>query len=104
MAPDAKYLIFAFKYLSTEPAPLVWAITYPKENGIDIVSFELLTFFIIKLKTFKNKYGEYKQNSLHTYPMRRIWKIIVAKEEPYKSKNLTNLNQKGELIKNVKKN
>ena len=41
-------------------------------------------------KTFKNKYGEYKSNSLHTYPMRRIWKIIVAKEEPYKSKNLTN--------------
>jgi len=41
-------------------------------------------------KSFKNKYGEYKSNSLHTYPMRRIWKIIVAKEEPYKSKNLTN--------------
>ena len=41
-------------------------------------------------KTFKNKYGDYKLNSLHTYPMRRIWKIIVAKEEPYKSKNLTN--------------
>jgi SET domain-containing protein len=41
-------------------------------------------------KTFKNKYGDYKSNSLHTYPMRRIWKIIVAKEEPYKSKNLTN--------------
>ena len=41
-------------------------------------------------KTFKNKYGEYKLNSLNTYPMRRIWKIIVAKEEPYKSKNLTN--------------
>ena len=41
-------------------------------------------------KSFKNKYGEYKLNSLHTYPMRRIWKIIVAKEEPYKSKNLTN--------------
>jgi len=41
-------------------------------------------------KSFKNKYGEYKLNSLHTYPMRRIWKIIVAKEEPYKSRNLTN--------------
>ena len=41
-------------------------------------------------KTFKNKYGEYKLNSLNTYPMRRICKIIVAKEEPYKSKNLTN--------------
>jgi SET domain-containing protein len=41
-------------------------------------------------KTFKKRYGEYKNNSLHTYPMRRIWKIIVAKEEPYKSKNLTN--------------
>ena len=41
-------------------------------------------------KTFKKRYGEYKNNSLHTYPMRRIWKIIVAKEEPYKTKNLTN--------------
>jgi SET domain-containing protein len=44
----------------------------------------------MKWKTFKNKYGEYKSNSLHTYPMRRIWRILVAKEEPYKSKNLTN--------------
>lgn len=44
----------------------------------------------MKWKTFKHKYGDYKTNSLHTYPMRRVWKIIVAKEEPYKSKNLTN--------------
>ena len=44
----------------------------------------------MKWKTFKNKYGDYKSNSLNTYPMRRIWKIIVAKEEPYKSLNLTN--------------
>lgn len=44
----------------------------------------------MKWKTFKNRYGEYKSNSLHTYPMRRIWKILVAKEEPYRSKNLTN--------------
>lgn len=44
----------------------------------------------MKWKTFKNHYGEYKSNSLHTYPMRRIWKILVAKEEPYRSKNLTN--------------
>jgi hypothetical protein len=41
-------------------------------------------------KTFKEKYGEYKSNSLNTYPMRYIHKIIVAKEEPYKSKNLVN--------------
>ena len=44
----------------------------------------------MKWQTFKNKYGEYKSNSLYTYPMSRIWKIIVAKEEPYKSENLTN--------------
>ena len=44
----------------------------------------------MKWKTFKKKYGEYKNNSLHTYPMRRVWKILVAKEQPYKSKNLTN--------------
>jgi SET domain-containing protein len=44
----------------------------------------------MKWKTFKKRYGEYKHNSLHTYPMRRIWKILVAKEEPYKSRNLTN--------------
>lgn len=49
----------------------------------------------MKWKTFKQKYGDYKSNSLHTYPMRRIWKIIVAKEEPYKSRNLTNyINEK----------
>ncbi len=32
----------------------------------------------MKWKTFKARYGEYKSNSLHTYPMRRIWKILVA--------------------------
>jgi SET domain-containing protein len=41
-------------------------------------------------KDFKEKYGGYKSNSLHTYPMRRISKIIVAKEEPYKSENIVN--------------
>ena len=42
------------------------------------------------LKNFKQKYGEYKHNSLHTYRMKRINRIIVAKIEPYKSRNLTN--------------
>lgn len=40
-------------------------------------------------KDFTKKYGPYKDNSQLTYPMRRIWRIIVAKEEPYKSGNLT---------------
>lgn len=44
----------------------------------------------MKWNTFKKRYGDYKLNSLHTYPMRRVWKILVAKDEPYKSKNLTN--------------
>ena len=49
----------------------------------------------MKWKTFKRKYGDYKTNSLYTYPMRRIWKILVAKEEPYRSKNITNyINEK----------
>ena len=42
------------------------------------------------LKNFKQKYGEYKNNSLNTYRMKRINRIIVAKIEPYKSRNLTN--------------
>ena len=42
------------------------------------------------LKNFKKKYGEYKHNSLNTYRMKRINRIIVAKVEPFKSKNLTN--------------
>jgi SET domain-containing protein len=42
------------------------------------------------LKNFKRKYGEYKYNSLNTYRMKRINRIIVAKIEPYKSRNLTN--------------
>jgi hypothetical protein len=44
----------------------------------------------MKWKRFTKKYGNYKNNSLNTYPMRRIWKIIVAKEEPYKTKNIVN--------------
>ena len=47
-------------------------------------------------KEFKNKYGDYKNNSLSTYPMRRIWKILVAKEEPYKSQNIVNFINEGE--------
>ncbi len=39
---------------------------------------------------FTEKYGSYKENSLNTYPMRRIHKIICAKEEPYKTQNLIN--------------
>jgi SET domain-containing protein len=44
----------------------------------------------MKWKTFKNKYGDYKNNSLNTYRMKRINRIIVAKIEPYRSRNLTN--------------
>jgi hypothetical protein len=42
------------------------------------------------LKEFKTIYGEYKLNSLHTYRMKRINKIIVAKEEEYITANLIN--------------
>lgn len=41
------------------------------------------------------KYGSYKLNSLNTYPMRRVWKIICAKEEPYKSENIVNFINEG---------
>lgn len=44
---------------------------------------------------FREKYGLYKLNSLNTYPMRRIWRIIVAKEEPYKSNNVVNFINEG---------
>ena len=44
----------------------------------------------MSLKLFKQKYGEYKYNSINTYRMKRINKILVAKEEPYKSKNIVN--------------
>ena len=47
-------------------------------------------------KDFRDKYGPYKLNSLNTYPMRRIWKIIVAKEEPFKSENIVNFINEGE--------
>jgi len=44
---------------------------------------------------FKAKYGEYKLNSLNTYPMRRIWRILVAKSEPYKTENVVNYINEG---------
>jgi SET domain-containing protein len=42
------------------------------------------------LREFKERYGEYKKASLNTYRMKRLNKIIVAKEEPFKSSNLVN--------------
>lgn len=47
-------------------------------------------------KVFKERYGDYKNNSLNTYPMRRVWKILVAKEEPYKSQNPVNYINEGD--------
>ena len=54
-------------------------------------------------KDFRDKYGPYKLNSLNTYPMRRVWKIIVAKEEPFKSENIVNFINEGKancILKN----
>lgn len=44
----------------------------------------------MKWKAFTQKYGPYKLNSTYTYPMRRCWRIIVSKNEPYRSKNISN--------------
>lgn len=73
-----------------------------KESNIDgkgvfakapIKKGELICEYYGKLMSWSNFtqiYGKYKYNSLNTYPMRRVWQIIVAKEEPYKSKNVIN--------------
>lgn len=62
----------------------------PKNSKIcDYIGIEL------SWKEFLIKYGSYKLNSLNTYPMRRIWRIIVAKEEPYRSENLVNFINEG---------
>lgn len=51
----------------------------------------------MNLKQFKEKYGDYKHNSLNTYRMKRQNKIIVAKEEPFKTLNIVNyLNESNE--------
>lgn len=44
----------------------------------------------MSLSEFKKIYGIYKLNSLHTYRMKRQNKILVAKQEPYFSKNVIN--------------
>jgi hypothetical protein len=44
---------------------------------------------------FTKIYGKYKDASLNTYPMRRIWRILVSKEEPYKSQNIVNYINEG---------
>jgi SET domain-containing protein len=42
------------------------------------------------LSEFKNLYGIYKLNSIYTYRMKRQNRILVAKQEPYLSKNVIN--------------
>lgn len=44
----------------------------------------------MKWSTFKKRYGPYSSHSLHTYPMRRVWKIMVAKDPPYRDQNVAN--------------
>jgi SET domain-containing protein len=59
----------------------------------DIKAGEKLFQYIgeeMSLTEFKTRYGEYKYNSLNTYRMKRLNRIIVAKEEPYLSTNLVN--------------
>jgi SET domain-containing protein len=59
----------------------------PIKKGEKIIEYE---GEVMTLKEFKEKYGQYKYNSLNTYIMKRQNKIIVAKEEPYKTINLIN--------------
>jgi len=79
-----------------KPSPInglgVFAVKFIKKNT-KIADYygEEMTW-----KDFKTKYGPYKFNSLNTYPLRRIWKIIVAKEEPFKSENIINFINEGE--------
>jgi SET domain-containing protein len=59
----------------------------------DIKAGETLFQYIgeeISLKEFKTRYGEYKKNSLNTYRMKRLNRIIVAKEPPFSLTNLVN--------------
>jgi SET domain-containing protein len=44
----------------------------------------------MELGEFKKKYGSYSTNSLFTYRMKRINKILVAKQEPFLSQNIIN--------------
>ena len=60
---------------------------------IDIKAGEKLFQYIgeeMSLTEFREKFGQYKTNSLNTYRMKRLNRIIVAKEEPYLSTNLVN--------------
>ena len=47
-------------------------------------------------REFTTKYGIYKLNSQYCYPMKRINKILVAKEEPYRTENLVNYINEGD--------
>jgi len=58
----------------------------------------------MSLDEFKRRYGEYKSNSLNTYRMKRIHRIIVAKEEPFKSENVVNYVNESEQPNCVLKN
>jgi hypothetical protein len=60
---------------------------------IPITKNKKITDYIGKemsLTEFSKRYGPYKENCLNTYRMKRVNKIIVAKEEPHLSNNLVN--------------
>lgn len=82
-----------------KPSPIEGLGVFAKEriNKNEII----LEYYGLEMswKEFKDRYGAYKTNSLNTYPQRRIWRIIVAKEEPYRTQNVVNYINEG--IQNV---
>jgi SET domain-containing protein len=83
--PKLKNNLVTIKKSKIEGLGVFASVDIPKGSKISDYYGKEMT-----LRNFKEKYGEYKHNSLNTYRMKRINRIIVAKTEPYKSKNLTN--------------
>jgi SET domain-containing protein len=76
--------------MEVQPSPIHGLGLYATK---DLKAGEKLFEYIgieMSLKEFREKYGNYNQNSLNTYRMKRINRIIVAKEEPFLSTNLVN--------------
>lgn len=70
--PNAGLGVFASQYIP------------PNTKICDYVGEEM------DLATFKLKYGQYKTNSFYTYSLKRVNKIIVAKELEYITSNPAN--------------
>lgn len=81
---------FENEYVYTAPSPIHGVGIFAKRQIKKGTLIQMYQGVEMTWNEFKSLYVSYKSNPYYTYPMRRTWKILSAKEPPYLTSNISN--------------